>query len=166
MELPKIIAQKDALIQSRREGQQKAIDQLPNLHLYRESARFVGPHEVSVGTETLESRRIFINDGARPSIPAIPDLESVPHLTNEFILDLKILPKHLIVSGRVGMNEKETRAMGPPLKIGKIPMTQVARAIGRDETAGLMKLIVNARNDPILGATVVASNGGELVHTL
>ncbi len=345
VDLPKIIAQKDALIQSRREGQQKAIDQLPNLRLYRGSARFVGPRELSVGTETLSSRRIFINAGARPSIPAIPGLETVPYLTNESILDLKILPKHLLVIGggyiglefgqmfarfgsgvtivqnqeqilphedpevakelqraleeegikvllnakikslekrsgtivaeaamandgsavslegthvlvatgrspntkdlnlqkagiqtdqrgfitvndrletsvegvwalgdvkggpafthisyndyqivfgnliegrnlsikdrivpycaftdpelgRVGMTEKEARATGFPLKIGKTSMTQVARAIERDETAGLMKLIVDARNDRILGATVLSSNGGELVQIL
>jgi pyruvate/2-oxoglutarate dehydrogenase complex dihydrolipoamide dehydrogenase (E3) component len=68
--------------------------------------------------------------------------------------------------GRVGMTEKEARATGLPLKIGRTPMTGVARAIERDETAGSMKLIVDARNDRILGATVLASNGGELVHIL
>ncbi len=99
VDLPKIVAQKDALIQSRRDGQQKAINQLPNLHLYRDSAKFVGPHEIKVGAEVLKGQRIFINSGARPSIPSIPGLNSVPYLTNESMLDLKILPKHLIVVG-------------------------------------------------------------------
>jgi pyruvate/2-oxoglutarate dehydrogenase complex dihydrolipoamide dehydrogenase (E3) component len=68
--------------------------------------------------------------------------------------------------GRVGMTEKEARATGRPLKIGSIPMSWVARAIERDETTGLMKLVVDARTDRILGAAILATEGGELVHIL
>jgi pyruvate/2-oxoglutarate dehydrogenase complex dihydrolipoamide dehydrogenase (E3) component len=68
--------------------------------------------------------------------------------------------------GRVGLTEKEARATGRKLKIGKIPMTWVARAIERDETAGLMKLVVDAGSDQILGAAILATEGGELVHVL
>jgi pyruvate/2-oxoglutarate dehydrogenase complex dihydrolipoamide dehydrogenase (E3) component len=68
--------------------------------------------------------------------------------------------------GRVGMTEKEARAKGLVLKIGRIPMSKVARAVERDETAGMMKLIVDARNNRILGATVLATAGGELVQIL
>jgi pyruvate/2-oxoglutarate dehydrogenase complex dihydrolipoamide dehydrogenase (E3) component len=64
------------------------------------------------------------------------------------------------------MTEKEARARGYKVKIGKIPMSYVARAIERDETAGLMKIIVDAANDRILGATVLATDGGELIHVL
>ena len=68
--------------------------------------------------------------------------------------------------GRVGLTEKEARATRRRLKIGKIPMAWVARAIERDETAGLMKLIVDAETDQILGAAILASEGGELVQIL
>ena len=68
--------------------------------------------------------------------------------------------------GRVGMTEREARATGRKLKIGKIPMTSVARAIERDETAGLMKLVVDAVSDRILGAAILGSEGGELVQLL
>ena len=68
--------------------------------------------------------------------------------------------------GSVGMTEKEARAAGHKLKIGKIPMDWVPRAIERDETAGLMKIIVDATNDQILGAVVLAVEGGELIHVL
>jgi pyruvate/2-oxoglutarate dehydrogenase complex dihydrolipoamide dehydrogenase (E3) component len=43
-------------------------------------------------------------------------------------------------------------------------MSQVSRAIERDETAGLMKLVVDAANDQILGATFLGANGGEVIH--
>ena len=68
--------------------------------------------------------------------------------------------------GGVGMTEKEARAKSFKLKIGRCPMTYVARAIERGETAGLMKLVVDASNDRILGASILASEGGELVQIL
>jgi pyruvate/2-oxoglutarate dehydrogenase complex dihydrolipoamide dehydrogenase (E3) component len=68
--------------------------------------------------------------------------------------------------GRVGMTEREARATGRRLKIGKIPMSWVARAIERDETAGVMKLVVDAETDRILGAAIVGSEGGEVVQIL
>ena len=68
--------------------------------------------------------------------------------------------------GRVGMTEREARATGRRLKIGKIPMAWVARAIERDETAGLMKLVVDAESDRILGAAILGTEGGELVQIL
>jgi pyruvate/2-oxoglutarate dehydrogenase complex dihydrolipoamide dehydrogenase (E3) component len=68
--------------------------------------------------------------------------------------------------GGIGMTEKEARAKGFKLKIGKCPMTRVARAIERGETAGLMKIVVDASNDRILGASILASEGGELVQIL
>jgi pyruvate/2-oxoglutarate dehydrogenase complex dihydrolipoamide dehydrogenase (E3) component len=68
--------------------------------------------------------------------------------------------------GRVGMTEGEARAAGQRLKIGKIPMARVARAIERDETAGLMKIVVDADNDRVLGAAILGTEGGELVQIL
>ena len=68
--------------------------------------------------------------------------------------------------GGVGMTEKEARAKGYKLKTGKCPMTYVARAIERGETAGLMKIVVDASNDRVLGASILASEGGELVQIL
>jgi pyruvate/2-oxoglutarate dehydrogenase complex dihydrolipoamide dehydrogenase (E3) component len=68
--------------------------------------------------------------------------------------------------GRVGLTEREARAGTRKLKIGKIPMSWVARAIERDETAGLMKLVVDADTDRILGAAILGTEGGELVQIL
>ncbi|HYL85999.1 MAG TPA: mercuric reductase [Candidatus Angelobacter sp.] len=68
--------------------------------------------------------------------------------------------------GGVGKTEKEARAKGYKLKIGKCPMSHVARAIERGETAGLMKIVVDASNDRILGASILSPEGGELVQIL
>jgi pyruvate/2-oxoglutarate dehydrogenase complex dihydrolipoamide dehydrogenase (E3) component len=68
--------------------------------------------------------------------------------------------------GRIGLSEREARAKGYRLKIGSVPMTYVARAIERSETKGLMKIVINADNDRILGATILGPEGGELVQIL
>jgi pyruvate/2-oxoglutarate dehydrogenase complex dihydrolipoamide dehydrogenase (E3) component len=68
--------------------------------------------------------------------------------------------------GRVGLTEKAARAQGRKLKIGKNAMSSVARAIERSETAGTMKLVVDADTDRVLGACILSTEGGELVQIL
>jgi pyruvate/2-oxoglutarate dehydrogenase complex dihydrolipoamide dehydrogenase (E3) component len=68
--------------------------------------------------------------------------------------------------GRVGITETEARAAGRKFKMGTFPMSSVSRAIERDETAGLMKIIVDAQDDHILGAAILGSEGGETVQIL
>ena len=342
-DLRAIVAQKDEVVASFRAGSQKRIDKHSKVHLHRGLARFTGPHQVQVGENLLESEKIFINTGGRPTIPEIAGLDPARTLTNESIMELKDVPDHLIILGGgyiglefgqmfrrfgsrvtilhsqkqilaredpeivtelqkilegegiefhldvhttraehleggvkisvagasgveeisgthllaavgrrpntdelgldkagvetnkagyirvnsrletnvpgiwalgdvkgppafthisyndfqiidanltqeknltiehrivpycvftdpqlggVGITEKEARSAGHKLKIGKIPMSGVARAIERDETAGLMKIVVDAADDRILGATILASEGGELVHIL
>jgi pyruvate/2-oxoglutarate dehydrogenase complex dihydrolipoamide dehydrogenase (E3) component len=343
VDLAKIVAQKDEVVLSFRGSQQKQVDKRTNLRLCRGQASFVAPHQLRVGGDLLESEKIFIDTGCRPSIPAIPGLDAVSYLTNETIMQLTTVPEHLLilgggyiglefgqmfcrfgsrvtilhsgkqivtredpetilelqkaleaegiqfllnartsrlenknnainlffdtpsgpssvtgshllvatgrtpntddlgldkagiesdrngyikVNGRletnvpgvwalgdckggpafthisyndfqivysnlverknltvenrlvpycvftdpqlggVGLTEKEARAKGFKLEIGRCPMTRVARAIERGETAGLMKLVVDASNDRILGASILASEGGELVQIL
>ncbi len=343
VDLAKIVAQKEEVVLSFRGGQQKQVDKRANLRLHRGHARFVGPHQLKVGADLLESEKIFINTGGRPNIPTIPGLDAVPYLTNESVMQPTVLPEHLLILGGgyiglefgqmfrrfgsrvtvlhsgkqivpredpeiaaelqkalvaeglqfllntrttrvesknsvvtlsfdgsagassvtgshlliatgrgpntddlgldvagietdkngfikvnsrletnvsgvwalgdckggpafthisyndfqilfgnlvegknlstenrpvpycvftdpqlggVGMTEKEARAKGFKLKIGRCPMTYVARAIERGETAGLMKLVIDASNNRILGASILASEGGELVQIL
>jgi pyruvate/2-oxoglutarate dehydrogenase complex dihydrolipoamide dehydrogenase (E3) component len=45
-------------------------------------ARFSGPHTVTVGDQTLEGERIFINTGTHPTIPDIEGLDATGYLTN------------------------------------------------------------------------------------
>lgn len=342
-DLQAIVAQKNNVVHRFREGREKQVKRRANLHLHTGHAQFVDAHQIRVGETLLESEKIFINTGGVARIPLIPGLDAIQYLTNENIMDLTVLPEHLIVLGGgyiglefgqmfgrfgsrvtvihngeqivshedpevaaelqrvleaegltfmlharatrveqeretivvsvdrasgptvvsgshlliaigrrantdglglekagietspsgfikvndrletnvpgiwalgdvnggpafthisyndfqivdanltqgkklttanrlipysvftdpqlggVGMTEKEARAKGYKMKIGKIPMSYVARAIERDETAGLMKIIVDAANDKILGATVLSTDGGELIHVL
>jgi pyruvate/2-oxoglutarate dehydrogenase complex dihydrolipoamide dehydrogenase (E3) component len=343
VELPRIVSRKDEVVTHWRSGLEQKVQQRTSLHLYRGRGRFLDKHRVRVGDQVLESERIFIDTGARPSIPRIEGLDQAGYLTNESIMQVTDLPEHLLVLGggyvglefgqmfrrfgsrvtvvdfaeqvlphedadvarelqqaleaegirfvlkarttraerddgqvvlrledgegaesvrgshllvatgrrpntddlgleaagvqtttqgfipvngrletnvpgiwalgdvnggpafthiayndyqivyanliegkdlttanrlvpyavftdpqlgRVGLTEKEARATGRQLKIGKIPMAWVARAVERAETAGLMKLVVDAETDRILGAAILSSEGGELVQIL
>src|SRR5581483_9672671 len=64
----------------------------------------------------------------------------------------------------VGLHEAEARARGMNVDVAAIPFAGVARAIETDETAGLMKLIVDPSDERILGATLVSADAGELIH--
>jgi pyruvate/2-oxoglutarate dehydrogenase complex dihydrolipoamide dehydrogenase (E3) component len=68
--------------------------------------------------------------------------------------------------GRVGMTEKEARATGRKLKTGTFLMSHVSRAIERGETAGMMKIVIDAATDRILGAAILGIEGGETVQIL
>jgi pyruvate/2-oxoglutarate dehydrogenase complex dihydrolipoamide dehydrogenase (E3) component len=64
--------------------------------------------------------------------------------------------------GRVGITETEARARGLPVRVARMPMTSVARAIEAGETKGLLKAVVHAETDRILGFAALGFEGGEL----
>jgi pyruvate/2-oxoglutarate dehydrogenase complex dihydrolipoamide dehydrogenase (E3) component len=68
--------------------------------------------------------------------------------------------------GRVGMTEGEARRSGRKVKVARMPMTYVARAIEINETRGLMKVIVDAESEEILGAAILGDQGGEIMAML
>jgi pyruvate/2-oxoglutarate dehydrogenase complex dihydrolipoamide dehydrogenase (E3) component len=343
VDLPAVVARKNAVVQKFRAGHERNIKKRPNLHLYRGHARFLAPRRLQIAHDVIEGERIFINVGTRPDPPTLKGLETAGYLTNESLMELRVIPEHLVVLGggyiglefgqmfrrfgsrvtvihrgnqllaredadvsealrtaletdgvefhlasnpikvekqqdrimvtiatgqqtetvagthllaatgrkpntddlgldkagvavdsrgyinvngrletavpgiwalgdvkggpafthisyndfqiayaniidgknlsienrylpyslftdpqlgRVGMTEREARATGRKLKIGTYPMASVARAIERDETAGFMKIIVDAENDRILGASILGIEGGELVQIL
>ena len=68
--------------------------------------------------------------------------------------------------GRVGMSEAEVRKRGKPALVGVMPMTRVGRARERGETQGFMKVLVDAKSERILGASLLCIEGDEIVHSL
>jgi pyruvate/2-oxoglutarate dehydrogenase complex dihydrolipoamide dehydrogenase (E3) component len=68
--------------------------------------------------------------------------------------------------GRVGMTESEARGAGGKILIGKMPMTDVARAREKGEALGFMKVLVDADSEQILGAALLGVGCDEAVHSL
>jgi pyruvate/2-oxoglutarate dehydrogenase complex dihydrolipoamide dehydrogenase (E3) component len=68
--------------------------------------------------------------------------------------------------GRVGLTERDALARGYAIRIGSRPMTRVARAVEKSETQGLMKVVVDARSQLILGAAILGVGADEAIHSV
>nr|MBA3943402.1 mercuric reductase [Herpetosiphonaceae bacterium] len=65
--------------------------------------------------------------------------------------------------GRVGLTEQDARAQGRRIRVAKMPMANVARALEVDEPRGFMKALVDAETDLILGCAILGIEGGEIM---
>ncbi len=68
--------------------------------------------------------------------------------------------------GRAGMTEADAVRSGRKVLVGKRPMTRVGRAIEKGETQGLMKIVVDAQSEEILGAAIFGTGGDEAIHCI
>lgn len=68
--------------------------------------------------------------------------------------------------GRAGMGETQAREKGHRVKVGKRPMNRVGRAREKGETAGFMKMVVDADTDAVLGAAILGVGGDEAIHAV
>ncbi len=121
-----------------------------------------------------------------PGIYAMGDVKGGPAFTHLSYDDYRILHANLIerekVStrdrivpytvfidpqlGRVGMTERAAIAQGRAIRVAKLPMGAVIRAIETGDTGGFMKAVIDADNGQILGCAVLGSEGGEIMSTI
>jgi pyruvate/2-oxoglutarate dehydrogenase complex dihydrolipoamide dehydrogenase (E3) component len=99
VDIAKVKARKDAVMLDDRHGVESWLAGMEGCTLIRGHARFEGPHTIRVDDEVLEADRIFLNVGGRAVVPNIPGLSDVDYLTNVGILDLDVLPEHLVIIG-------------------------------------------------------------------
>ncbi len=106
--MARIIERKNEIVLQGRSNNEKAILSTKNLDLIRGTARFTGPKSVAVkkndGEEiSLTADKIFIDTGARTTLPSIAGFDairSLPNiLDNASIMELDHLPEHLLVLG-------------------------------------------------------------------
>ena len=91
----RIFGRIDPIAESGREYRQE----LPNVTVYADTARFTGPREVAVGDETITAERIVVAVGARPAIPDVDGLAASGYHTSDTVMRLDALPDRLLVLG-------------------------------------------------------------------
>jgi len=104
VEMAKVRQRKQAIVESFRNSGQRQLEKTEGVDLLFGEASFTGPKTVAVrmnngGTRQLTADTIFINTGGRPSSPPVPGLDSVPTLDSTSIMELDVLPAHLLVLG-------------------------------------------------------------------
>src|ERR1700758_1457795 len=118
-----------------------------------------------------------------PGVYAMGDVTGSPAFTHSSYDDYRILHANLVGHekastrdrivpyavfidpqlGRVGMTEREARAQGREIRVAKLPMNAVVRAIETGETRGFMKAVIDADDGKILRGAVLGSEGGEIM---
>jgi pyruvate/2-oxoglutarate dehydrogenase complex dihydrolipoamide dehydrogenase (E3) component len=121
-----------------------------------------------------------------PGVYALGDVNGGPAFTHISYDDYRIVRNNLLRSGqssrrdrlvpytvyidpqlgRIGLTEQEARAQGRAIRVAKIPMAWVARALETAESRGFIKAVVDAETRQILGAAVLGVEGGEIMSML
>jgi pyruvate/2-oxoglutarate dehydrogenase complex dihydrolipoamide dehydrogenase (E3) component len=99
VDMKQVQARKDQIVLKSRSGLESWLKNTPNCTVYHGHARFESPKEISVGEELLTAPQVFINVGGRAAIPSLPGVATTPYLTNSTLLNLDVLPRHLIIVG-------------------------------------------------------------------
>jgi pyruvate/2-oxoglutarate dehydrogenase complex dihydrolipoamide dehydrogenase (E3) component len=99
VDMQRVKARKDKIVRKSSQGVEKWMEGLKGGKVYRGHARFTGKKTVAVNGETLTAGKIFIDVGGRPLVPKMPGIDTVPYLTNVTMMDLDVVPEHLIVVG-------------------------------------------------------------------
>jgi pyruvate/2-oxoglutarate dehydrogenase complex dihydrolipoamide dehydrogenase (E3) component len=138
------------------------------------------------GVETDEKGYIPVDERLATNVPgiyALGDITGGPAFTHISYDDFRILRTNLIDGGdattrgrlipytvftdpqlgRVGLTEAEARQQGRAVRIAKLPMSDVARAVEVGETRGFLKAVIDAESDQILGFAALALEGGEIM---
>lgn len=140
----------------------------------------------AAGVETDKHGFVKVNDRLETNVAgiyALGDVKGGPQFTHISYDDFRIIRANLIEGGnasvddrlvpytvfidpqlgRVGLSETEARSRGLRIRVAKLPMSHVARAIEMSETRGFMKAVVDADTNQILGCAVLGVEGGELM---
>ena len=143
----------------------------------------------AAGIQTDKRGSIQVNERLETNVAgiyALGDVKGGPAFTHISYDDFRIIRTNLLENGkasirgrlvpytvfidpqlgRVGLSETEARAHGHNIKVAKMPMNYVARALEVDESRGFMKAVVDAGTGQILGCAVLGIEGGEIMAVL
>jgi pyruvate/2-oxoglutarate dehydrogenase complex dihydrolipoamide dehydrogenase (E3) component len=104
IDVARVRKRKRDIVDSFRNGSQTSLEKTKNLDLIFGEASFIGPNSLAVrlnnGAEReLHAEQIFINAGCRPATPNVDGLGDVQYLDSTSIMELDIVPEHLLVLG-------------------------------------------------------------------
>ncbi|GHO80650.1 pyridine nucleotide-disulfide oxidoreductase [Ktedonobacter sp. SOSP1-85] len=147
-------------------------------------------HLEKVGVETNERGFVKVDEYLRSTVPniwAVGDVNGGPQFTYISLDDFRIIrdqlngggkhstrtrqhvPYSIFISpplSRVGLSEAEAIRQGYEIKVAKLPAAANTRVQMMREPAGLLKAIVDARTQKILGCTLYSAESNEVINTV
>jgi pyruvate/2-oxoglutarate dehydrogenase complex dihydrolipoamide dehydrogenase (E3) component len=165
---------------------------LEGSHLLVAAGRVPNTDTLNVSAAGLSTnRRSFLTVNSKletnvAGVYALGDIKGEPAFTHISYDDFRILRTNLIEQGsattegrfipytvfidpqlgRVGLTETEALAQNKKIRVAKMPMSYVARALEVDETRGFMKAVIDAATNQVLGAAILGIEGGEVMSML
>jgi pyruvate/2-oxoglutarate dehydrogenase complex dihydrolipoamide dehydrogenase (E3) component len=143
VDMTQVKARKDAVVRQSSEGLIRWLRTTPNLTVLEGHARFEDSHTLRVNDELIESKEIFINVGGRALVPDMPGIETVDYLTNSGMMEVDILPEHLIIVGGsyIGLEFAQMyRRFGSRVTIVEMGPRLIARE-DEDVSAAIQKIL-------------------------
>jgi len=163
--------------------------QLTGSHLLAAAGRVPNTEDLTpeaAGIHLDKQGYIQVNERLETNVPgiyALGDVKGGPAFTHIAYDDFRILRTNLLEQGnastqdrlvpytifidpqlgRVGMSENEARTQGRTIRVAKLPMNAVPRALETGEIRGFMKAIVDADTQHILGCAILGVEGGEIM---
>ena len=141
----------------------------------------------AAGVETTDSGAIVVDDHMRTSaenIYAAGDCTTQPQFVyvaaaagtraglnmtgGDAALDLSAMPAVIFTDPQVatvGLSEAEAIRAGMDTESRKLGLENVPRALANFETHGFVKLVIDASNDRLIGAQILAPEAGEMIQT-
>jgi pyruvate/2-oxoglutarate dehydrogenase complex dihydrolipoamide dehydrogenase (E3) component len=95
----RVRARKDAVVLTSRGNVTRWMENTAGITVIHGHARFTGAHMVAVDGKQLQAARIFVNVGAKATVPPVPGIETVPYMTNADVMDMDVVPDHLVILG-------------------------------------------------------------------
>ena len=147
----------------------------------------------AAGVRTTDAGDVVVDDHLRTSQPhiyALGDVNGGPHHTYISLDDSRIVMDQLVGQGRrsradrvaipqtlfmtpplatVGLTERQARDAGHRLEIASEPVADIIampRAYAVQETRGMMKFVIDADTDLILGAALLSIDAQEVINTV
>ncbi|MCQ4083772.1 FAD-dependent oxidoreductase [Streptomyces sp. RB6PN25] len=147
----------------------------------------------AAGVRTTERGAVEVDEHlrtSRPHIFALGDVNGGPQFTYISLDDSRIVLDQLIGEGKrstadrvaiphtlfitpplatVGLTEKQARAAGYRVKIASQPVAEIIampRAYIVEDTRGVMKFVIDADTDEILGAALLSVDAQEVINTV
>jgi pyruvate/2-oxoglutarate dehydrogenase complex dihydrolipoamide dehydrogenase (E3) component len=165
---------------------------LTGSHLLVATGRVPNSDTLNLAAAGIEADRggfIKVNDRLETTVQdvyAMGDIKGGPAFTHISYDDFRIIRSNLIEKknasirdrivpytlfidpqlGRVGLTETQAREQNRKIRVAKLPMSSVARALEVDETRGFMKAVVDTETNQILGAAILGIEGGEVMAAL
>src|SRR5439155_10274777 len=148
------------------------------------------PNTTGIGLEQagveLDARGyVRVNDQLETTAPdvwAIGECAGTPHFTHASVDDFRIIKDNLAGGNRntrdrlipycvftdpplahVGLSERDAHRQSVATRVAKLPMSDVLRVQAVDARPGLMKVLVSASDDRILGFTMIGPEAGEVM---